>query len=101
MNRMPLYHFATTDLPADTIAPEMDDRNAATALRSDEVFTGEDLSAGGSVDEDTMGRYLSYLVGIGFLIPPQGPGKRGLPQSTIQPQQKVALLMVGGRGALV
>jgi L-aminoadipate-semialdehyde dehydrogenase len=36
MNRMPLYHFATTDLPADTIAPEMDDRNAATALRSDE-----------------------------------------------------------------
>jgi hypothetical protein len=54
MNRMPLYHFATTDLPADTIAPEMDDRNAATALRSDEVFTGEDLSAGGSVDEDTI-----------------------------------------------
>lgn len=98
---MPLYHFATTDLPADTIAPEMDDVNAATALRSDKVFTGEDLSAGGCVDEEIMGRYLSYLAGIGFLSSPQGTGKEKLPLAKISPEQKIALLRVGGRGALV
>lgn len=98
---MPLYHFATTDLPADTIAPEMDDTNAAAALRSDKVFTGEDLSAGGYVDEMIMGRYLSYLAGVGFLSLPEGQGKEKLPQSNISPEQKIALLRVGGRGALV
>lgn len=98
---MPLYHFATTDLPADTVAPEMDDANAATALRSDKVFTSEDLSAGACVDEEVMGRYLSYLAGVGFLSLPQGEGKEKLPQANISPEQKIALLRVGGRGALV
>jgi len=98
---MPLYHFATTDLPADTIAPEMDDVNAASALRSDKVFTGEDLSSGGCVDEEIMGKYLAYLAGIGFLSLPDGKGKERLPEAKISPEQKVALLRVGGRGALV
>ncbi|PQE26209.1 L-aminoadipate-semialdehyde dehydrogenase large subunit protein [Rutstroemia sp. NJR-2017a BBW] len=70
---MPLYHFATTALPADTIAPEMSDTNAATALKSDARFTHQDLSAGACVDEEIMG----------------------------SPEQKIALLRVGGRGALV
>jgi L-aminoadipate-semialdehyde dehydrogenase len=99
--RMPLYHFATTDLPADTIAPEMDDTNAAAALRADKIFTGEDLSTGGFVDEAVMGRYLSYLAGIGFLSLPEGEGGKKLPQANISPEQKIALLRVGGRGALV
>jgi L-aminoadipate-semialdehyde dehydrogenase len=98
---MPLYHFATTDLPGDTIAPEMDDTNAATALRADQAFTGEDLSAGGAVDEEIMGRYLSYLLGVGFLEAPTGPGKERIPELTISAAQKAALLRVGGRGALV
>ncbi|KAE8442048.1 large subunit of alpha-aminoadipate reductase [Mollisiaceae sp. DMI_Dod_QoI] len=98
---MPLYHFATTDLPADTIAPELSDENSATALRSDKEFTGEDLSAGGFVDEEIMGRYISYLAGIGFLSLPSGNGKKALPESKISAEQKVALLRVGGRGALV
>ena len=46
---MPLYHFATTDLPADTVVPEMDDINAAAALKPDTQFTDEDLSSGGYV----------------------------------------------------
>lgn len=98
---MPLYHFATTDLPADTIAPELSDTNASLALKSDAVFTDEDFSAGGYVDEDIMGKYLSYLAGIGFLSLPTGKGKKGLPETKITAEQKVALLRVGGRGALV
>ena len=98
---MPLYHFATTDLPADTIAPEMDDVNATAALISDQLLTGEDFSAGGCVNEAIMGKYLSYLGGIGFLPLPKGKGKEKLPASTIKPEQKIALMRVGGRGALV
>lgn len=101
LNRMPLYHFATTDLPADTIAPEMDDVNTRAALVSDEKLTGEDLSAGGFVDETIMGKYLSYLASIGFLPLPEGKGKEKLPASNIKPEQKIALMRVGGRGALV
>lgn len=94
---MPLYHFATTDLPGDTIAPEMDDINAAAALSSDTRFTNEDLSAGGFVDEEIMGKYLAYLVGIGFL---KAPAAGGLKAAEISKAQKQALLSVGGRGAL-
>lgn len=98
---MPLYHFATTSLPADTVAPEMDDVNAAAALKSDAEFTGQDLSAGGYVDEEIMGQYLAYLLGIGFMPAPSGSGKKSLPAIKISPEQKIALMRVGGRGALV
>jgi L-2-aminoadipate reductase len=98
---MSLYHFATTDLPADTIAPELEDSNAAAALRADKALTGEDLSAGGCVDEEIMGRYISYLAGVGFLAQPEGQGKERLPAAQISKTQKDALLRVGGRGALV
>lgn len=99
--RMPLYHFATTDLPADTIAPEMDDANATAVLKADARFTGEDLSAGGFVDEEIMGRYLAYLVGIGFVGAPSSKGMKALPEVGISEEQKAALLRVGGRGALI
>ena len=98
---MPLYHFATTDLPGNTIAPEMSDVNAAAALKADARFTSEDFSAGGFVDKEIMGRYLSYLVGIRFLPLPTGIQKKSLPEAKISPEQKTALLEVGGRGALV
>jgi L-aminoadipate-semialdehyde dehydrogenase len=98
---MPLYHFATTDLPADTIAPEMSDVNAAKVLKADAELTGEDHSAGAGVTEETMGTCLSYLIGIGFLPAPTGKGTKALPQITISPEQKIALMRVGGRGALV
>jgi L-aminoadipate-semialdehyde dehydrogenase len=100
-NRMPLYHFATTDLPGDTVAPEMSDINASASLKLDAQFTGEDLSAGGFVDEEIMGRYLAYLGAIGFLQLPSGKGKKSLPEATTTSEQKSALLSVGGRGALI
>lgn len=98
---MPLYHFATTDLPGDTIAPELSDVNATAALEADAEFTGEDVSAGGFVNEDIMGRYLAYLVGVGFLQSPSGKGTKSLPEAVIGKEQREALLKVGGRGALV
>ena len=96
---MPRYHFATTDLPGNTIAPEMSDINAAMSLISDAQFTGEDLSGGGYVDEEIMGRHLAYLAGIGSLKLPNEKGRRGLLRVKISPEQKPALLAVGGRGS--
>jgi L-aminoadipate-semialdehyde dehydrogenase len=98
---MPLYHFATTDLPGDTVAPEMDDRNTAASLRADAAFTDEDVSAGSGPNIDILGNYLAYLAGIGFLPQPTGKGERELPQLQASEGQKAALLRVGGRGALV
>lgn len=98
---MPLYYFATTDLPGDTIAPEQDDRNAAASLRADAAFTGEDVSAGAGANADILGNYLAYLSDIGFLAKPTGKGERELPQLQRSEEQKAALLRVGGRGALI
>lgn len=98
---MALYHFATSDLPNDTIAPELDDRNAAVSLKADAELTGEDRSAGAGVSEEVMGNYLAYLVGVGFLPPPPKTGKKTIPQANISNAQKQALVRVGGRGALV
>ena len=100
-SRMALFHFATSDLPNDTIAPELDDRNGAKSLQLDAEFTGQDLSKGSGVSEEIMGNYLAYLIGVGFLPSPPAAGKRSIPTSHINDAQKEALLRVGGRGALV
>lgn len=100
MPRMPLYHFATTNLPADTIAPEMSDVNVGKALRADAAFTGEDLSAGSGPTINILGNYLAYLEAIGFLQKPSAEGDMKLPEMKISEDQKAALLRVGGRGAL-
>jgi L-aminoadipate-semialdehyde dehydrogenase len=92
---MPLYHFATADLPGYTIAPEISDINAAASLKANAKFTGKDLSAGGFVDKEIMDR--SYLAGIGFLQLPTGKEDMSLPEANISPVQKIALLRVGRR----
>ncbi|KAI5285126.1 large subunit of alpha-aminoadipate reductase [Ascosphaera aggregata] len=96
---MPLYHFVTADLPSNTRAPELDDTNAATALRADAAWSQVDVSAGAGVNEDVMGVYLAYLVAIGYLPAPTGRGARELPRCQISEAQKNALSDVGGRGA--
>ena len=91
---MPLYHFATNNLPADTIAPEMSDTNTAKCLKAD----GADVDDG-FVDEARIGTYLSYLNMSGFLDEPTLEGK-DIPDTTFSWKQKLALRMVGGRGTL-
>lgn len=96
---MPLYHFVTADLPSNTKAPELDDTNAAAALRADAVWSGIDASEGRGVTEDLMGLYLSYLISIGFLPKPAtDKAARPLPAAKISEEQKKALSNVGGRG---
>lgn len=90
--------MVTGDLPASTKAPELDDRNAAAALRADTARTGEDWSAGSAVTEDIVGTYLAFLVARGFMPKPTKQGKKSLPEAKISKEQVEALDRVGGRG---
>lgn len=94
---LPLYHFVTGDLPADTKAPELDDKNAATSLSADAKWTGEDWSAGGAVTEKTVGVYISYLIALGFLERPEGQGDLELPALDVNEQIREGMKKVGGR----
>lgn len=93
-----LYHMVTGDLPASTKSPELDDRNAAAALKADKERTGVDLSAGSAVTEDVVGVYLAYLVARGFMPKPTKQGKKSLPEAKLSKEQVEALEKVGGRG---
>lgn len=95
---LPLYHFVTTDLPGNTVAPDLDDRNAAKALGMDRDWSGVDASGGSRVDEDLMGRYLAYLIKIGFMPMPERKGARELPVVDIGEEQRSALGRLAGRG---
>jgi len=104
---MPLYTFVANDLPSNTRAPELDDRNAETALYADRRWTGEDVSEGSGVTKNTIGTYLGYLVAIGFLpAPPTAKDRsheqavKALHQVHVPESQRKALVSVGGRGAL-
>ena len=94
---MPLYHFVTNDLPANTKASELDDRNAVAALQADAKWTGEDVSAGSAVTRETVGKYLRYLTLTGFLGPPTGKGEP-FPEIELAEGQDIARGLVGGRG---
>lgn len=97
---LPLFHFVTGNLPADTIAPEMDDANATAALK---LYSGEaDPMAASAVTAETIGVYFAYLVAAGFLPPPQKAGARSLPPlqaSVAELVRRGAAAGVGGRSA--
>ena len=95
----PLLHFVLDNLPQSTKAPELDDRNARSILKSDAEWTNADLSGGKGVSTTEMGLYLAYLVGIGFLEPPNGAEKQRLPDVEIDSGLRQMLGNVGGRGA--
>jgi len=94
---LPLYHFVTGDLPGDTKAPEMDDRNAAESLTKDAAWTGQDWSAGGAVTEETVGVYISYLIELGFMPKPEKKGIKDLVVSSLTDAMKEGMKLVGGR----
>ncbi|EXJ95300.1 L-aminoadipate-semialdehyde dehydrogenase large subunit [Capronia coronata CBS 617.96] len=101
---MPLFTFVANDLPSNTRAPELDDRNAEKALYEDSEWTKVDVSEGSGVTKNTVGLYLAYLVEIGFLPPPNAVAQDGavkrLPRVSISEEQRKALASVGGRGGL-
>ena len=96
---LPLYDMVTSDLPTSTKAPELDDSNATALLAIDAQATGEDVSSGAAVTEDTVGVYLSFLVATGFLRPPHRKGSKALPNMTLSEEQQEDLATVGGRGS--
>ncbi|KAM6521077.1 large subunit of alpha-aminoadipate reductase, variant 2 [Fusarium solani] len=98
---LPLFHFAVGNLPANTIAPELDDSNAAAALRSyDEGNESRDAkSSPSTLDMDILGMYLAYLVAVGFLPPPTEKGEHELPKVDETRLQAIAADSLGGRSA--
>ena len=92
--------MVTSDLPAHTVAPELDDRNATAALRADAVATGEDRSKGAAVTVDTIGVYLAYLIALDFMPAPAATSaaQKKLPNVTIEKDQREALAKLEGRG---
>jgi L-aminoadipate-semialdehyde dehydrogenase len=98
---MPLYHFVTGDLPANTVAPELDDTNATAVLAADGMTASDNTPANVNVNEELLGTYLAYLVAAGFLPAPREENARPLPSSVLSEEQLIALKNVGGRGAMV
>lgn len=98
---LPLFHFVVGDLPANTIAPELDDVNAAAALKAYDKETGyqEDPLAANAIDVKTLGMYLSYLTAVGFLPAPAENGERKLPKIDESRLQGLVAGRLGGRSA--
>jgi L-2-aminoadipate reductase len=95
----PLLHFVLDDLPQSTKAPELDDRNAQAILKLDTNPADTASYERTGVTTEEMGLYLAYLVGIGFLNPPQAVAQRELPKIEIDRRILEKLRTVGGRGA--
>ncbi|KAL5092577.1 hypothetical protein Trisim1_001130 [Trichoderma cf. simile WF8] len=95
---MPLFHMATNNLPTNTRAPELDDRNAVAVLKADaDRWTGVDESAGEGISREAVGRFLRYLAETNFLAWPTGRG-RELPPIKAGVVEANAKWGVGGRG---
>ena len=95
---MPLYHFCMNDLPANTRAPEMDDRNAVAILKADaDKWTGVDDSTGHGISREEVGKYLRYLSELKFIGEPTERG-RPLPEIKQEVLEALALGGTGGRG---
>lgn len=93
---MPLFHFCMNDLPANTRAPELNDRNAVAVLKRDaDRFTGIDESAGYGVSREDVGRYLRFLAEIKYIPWPSGRG-RTLPEIKVDAARSREA--AGGRG---
>ncbi|KAG8406190.1 large subunit of alpha-aminoadipate reductase [Metarhizium acridum] len=96
---LPLFHFVTGDLPANTIAPEMDDSQATAALELYDKRTSSGAPGGPqAVDIGTIGMYLAYLVAVGFLPAPVQKGEQELPEVDVSRLQAVKDAL-GGRSA--
>ena len=94
---LPLLDFATGNLPANSIAPELDDTNTMATLQAyqeEAHITGDKC-----VTIEAIGAYLAYLVAIRFLPRPSGNGKLALPSCILSAERQEALARVVGRGS--
>jgi L-2-aminoadipate reductase len=111
---LPLFHYVVGDLPSDTVAPELDDANAAAVLGAyvgaksgDERVMANGTTAangihteplaGNVVDLETLGMYFAYLVAVGFLPAPP-PGKDTRRELPAVDAERLRSLVAGGLG---
>lgn len=94
---LPLLHLVTSDLPANSVAPTLDDRNTVAALTADAADPAEDVVKNAVVTQDIVGAYLAFLNSIGFIPAPTVDGGRPLPDVGLTAEQKEALAHLGGR----
>ena len=83
----PLLHMVLDNLPDDTRAPELDDRNTVASLIADESWTGVDVSAGKGISVKQLGIYISFLNKVGFLQAPLSLTGNELPDVKLSTQQ--------------
>jgi L-aminoadipate-semialdehyde dehydrogenase len=95
---LPLLQLAVTDLPNDSKSPALGDRNMKDVMRTYASAVGANHEVADKVTEELVGRYISYLVAIGFVEKPvEGKGKP-LPPVEMNAEQLEALKRIGGRG---
>ncbi|CAK7212017.1 large subunit of alpha-aminoadipate reductase [Sporothrix eucalyptigena] len=96
---LPLFHFAVGDLPGNSIAPELDDRQAQAALS---LYDAKSSESDNSLPLTTLGSYLAYLVASGFLPAPPATlplGAQPLPALSEAALATIAAAHFGGRSA--
>jgi L-2-aminoadipate reductase len=94
---LPLYHLAVSDLPTDSRSPALDNKNAQAVLKG--VGKG-DVKPAFAVTEELVGKYLKYLVAVGFMPAPTVSGAKPLPDLEVSDERMAALRTIGGRGAV-
>ena len=91
---LPLFDWVTDNLPRDTVSPPLLDENARKVLHADDP--NYDLKVQSQVTQETVGKYLAFMVAIGFINPPREIGKGGpLPKIDLSEAQKEALGRAG------
>ena len=96
---LPLFDWVTSSLPTSTTSRHLSDTNTRSVMHADDpAYPFEECSR---VTEDTVGVYLAFMVGVGFIPLPtegKGEGRKKLPVLKICGEQRVALGGVGRSG---
>ncbi|GJJ06092.1 putative NRPS-like protein biosynthetic cluster [Clathrus columnatus] len=73
----PLLHFVLDDLPTSTKSAELDDSNTMALLN---LVGSAEENLPMAVDDQLVGRYLAWLISVGFLPSPSGKAEKCLPE---------------------
>ena len=96
---LPLFHMVVNDLPGNSVAPELDDRQTQAALA---LYDAASKPEDNTVSLSALGHYLAYLVASGFLPAPPASlplGAAPLPQLSEAVLKTIAAANFGGRSA--
>ena len=95
---LPLFDWVTTDLPSSTQSRTLDDSNVQKVVRQDDPTYP--FIERGRVDTETVGVYLSFMRGVGFIEGPVGEAEgkvKKLPRVEMSEEMMRAWRGRGGR----